>query len=427
VSLPARVGIGGLVVLGAVLVFSIAYAPLRSSASISTIPSGYTGPVTRDSAQVVITEFSLDALLPFGTVDSLPNASYGAEADGSGGHPLRHVRAAIPLSRSRIALINGGTEEILVVDSSFSSAQLVGKRGNGPSEFQALAYIAETKAGIGGFDYLRRRWVEFDSSGSYVDSWAVRPIGPNNGPFFPELITLFGGGFLVTDAVLPPDAVGGRTVRRPLLVARILGESVDTLALVPGDMGIVKGIGVSPTPFRAGYGLQIRSDSTLWIGDTSDREVRLIDDAGTVLRLIRWHSSASRALTQERIEEGLEAVVGNRSPEIRGSIRGAWKRLEMPQQVPAWSTIRPGVDGSLWIGSYTGTVADLIPTRPHPAQQWWGVDSSGRPTGTLESTAGFEPMFFGSDYVVGIHIDDVGIETLQKRMIRPPSADSAER
>src|SRR5687767_7351757 len=80
------------------------------------------------------------------TLSSMPMLQIGS-ADGKEPYLLSRVRAAIRLDDGRIVVANGGSAEIRIYDAKGTFQKALGRRGQGPGEFDNLTWIAATSGG----------------------------------------------------------------------------------------------------------------------------------------------------------------------------------------------------------------------------------------------------------------------------------------
>lgn len=377
-----------------------------------------------DSVGIEIVDFDLDQAPEYGSVGPDPDWVFGESPDHRAGVPLTDVRDAKLLGDGRVAVINGMAQEVLLVHPDRGQWQRLGGRGEGPGEFRFIGSVSEDGDGIGVYDEYRRRWVTF-MNGELVGSQELPPTGVPGIPY-PEVIIPDGDGFFVCDAFLPPGAVGGEVTRRLVLVARVEGDRVDTLTVIPGDMGIPKGTGVSPRPFVPGYAV-VKGDSGLWMGDSALPRVRFWSGTGELGRVVRWRYSQDRTLTRRRINAYRDRVTAGRPASYESSVRKNFREAAFPSDVPAWGTLVRGIDGVLWISDYPGPEVEWPVWDPYPTQLWWGIDDDGRPVGSLASPAGLQVTGFGEDFLIGIHKDTLGVETVRRHRIVKPKGVANSR
>ncbi len=271
-----------------------------------------------DSIGIEIVDFDLDQVPEAGSVEPRPDWIFGDSLDRQDEVALRGVGDAKLLSDGRVALINGMAQEVLLVDPDSDEWQRLGGKGQGPGEFEFIASVSAEEGRIGVYDAYRKLWTTF-RDGEFLGSEKVPPIGVP-GIAYPEVIIPDGAGFLVGDAYLPSGSMGGVPTRRNVLVARVEGDLVDTLATIPGDIGIPKGVGLSPLPFGASYGIT-KGDSGVWMGDSALPQLMFWNGGGDLRRIVRWTSSRDRNLTGRRIRAFRDRIMAGQPARIRSSIR----------------------------------------------------------------------------------------------------------
>jgi hypothetical protein len=371
----------------------------------------------RDSVGIEIIDFDLDQVPEFGSVELKPDWIFGESPDRQDGVPLNDVLDAKLLSGGRVAVINRGEQEVFLVDTDGDQWQRLGGKGQGPGEFDYIRSVSEEDGTIGVYDGGYRRWMTF-REGEFLGSRSLPPIGVA-GVWFPDVVIPDGDGFYIGDAYPPPDAKGGVVIRRVVLVARVEGDLVDTLTIIPGETGIDKVTGVSPLPFGASYAV-VKGDSGVWLGDSALPQLTSWSRTGELRRIVRWRSSQDRTLTRRRINSYRDRSIAGRPAEIQANIRRNFRNTAFPAEIPAWGTLIMGDDGVLWISEDPGPEVEYVFGDPYPAQLWWGIDPNGRPIGRLISPAGLQVTGFGGDFLIGIHKDTLRVETVRRHRIVKP-------
>lgn len=377
-----------------------------------------------DSAGIEIVDFDLDQLAEYGFLEGEPDWVFGESPEDPGGVALNDVTDAVLMSDGRVAVVNWTPLELYIADPGGGRWEKLTQEGHAPGEVQFVRYLAEQDGIIGVNDSSLRRWLTYEG-GEFTGSWELPKIG-TPGIYFPEVVIPDGDGLYVADAFIPPGSQGGIPVRRLVLVARVVGDEVDTITVIPGDTGIDKVTGVSPLPWGASYGIA-RGDSGLWLGDSDYREVRFWRKDGLLERIVRWRSAEDRSLTRRRINAYRDRAMEGRPKEVRASIRQNFRDMELPEEVPAWGRMLRSVGDLVWISDYPGPGPTSPFRDPYPAMRWWGIDVSGRPVGTLSVPSGLEVTGFGNGFVIGIHKDSLGVETVRRYHIRTPTDADSER
>lgn len=368
-----------------------------------------------DSAGIEIVEFDLDQVPEWGSVQSEPDWTFGQAADEENGVPLSKVQDATLLKDGRVVVVDAIELAVFLVDPADGRWERLGGRGQGPGEFEFIVSVSELHdGGIGVFDGVRREWMRF-GEGGFLGSEKL-PVIRAGGPAFPEVVLPDGDGFVIGDAYLPEENTGSAIVRRHVLVARVEGPIVDTITVIAGDTGVPKGVGVSALPFGPGYGIVI-GDSGLWLGDSASPQVMSWTRGGELRRIVRWRSSEERRLTRGRIKAARDRVTAERPASVRASIRQIWKDTKFPSTVPAWGALIRGLDGILWISEYPGPESGWRLKDPYPARVWWGIGPSGYPVGKLLTPARLKVTGISGAYLIGIHTDRLGVETVRRHRI----------
>lgn len=396
---------------GLLLGMAVGWCAVSSCGSRPERPEALT---IRDSAGVEIVEFDLEQVPPLGSVELKPEWVFGASPANPGGFPLLNVTDALILSDDRIAVVNWSTQEILLVDPDGRNWERLTKAGDGPGELHFIQSVSEEAGTIGVFDASLRRWLKY-REGEFVESAKAPEIG-TPGLYFPESVLLDGGGLVIADAYVPPGSPAGVPIRRDVLIARVDEGRVDTIAMGPADTGVDKITGISPFPWGASYGFAV-SEAGVWLGNTDVPEVREWSRTGELRRVVRWSSSKDRRLTRRIIHGYRDRITEGRPREVQATIRRNFRETDFPDAIPAWGGVISSTEGVLWVSDYPGPAAIGPFHDPYPALQWVGIDSTGRPMGTLLTPEGLQATAFGADFLVGIHKDSLGVETVRRYRI----------
>ncbi len=376
------------------------------------------GPILRlaDSAGVSIVEFDLDRLSAFASLSAEPDWIFGESQDNPGDEPLSDVRVAKFLRDGRIAIINGVSEEVLVVKPEEPAVRMrLAGEGKGPGTAEFLTSVWEDDRGIGAYDLYRREVSYFDQRG-YAGSWRPPETGVP-GPLYPEIVLPDGGGgHILGDLYSPWNERANAFVRRNLLVARVRENAVDTIAVVPGDTGKPMAFGLEPLPFGAAFALALHGEG-VWLGDSDLPQLSVRDWQGKLMRLVRWRSSADRRLTQRKIDRAMRAALAGKPQSIQRNIRRWWKDAPFPPLLPAWGLAVSGAEGSLWLSDYPGPEVDWPRPAPYPVLMWWGISADGRPLGTLLSPARVKVTDICETHLLGIHTDEMNVQTVVRYRI----------
>ncbi|MHB1191470.1 MAG: hypothetical protein ACYC6F_00365 [Longimicrobiales bacterium] len=358
-------------------------------------------------------------MLLSGTLEPEPDWVFGESSDQAGWVPLNDVQDAVLMSDGRVAVLNRSSQEIYLVGTGIHQWQRIGGRGGGPGEFDFVRSVSEEDGTIGVHDGGHRRWMTFRDT-TFLGSRELPRTGAG-GPHFPDIVLPDGEALYIADAYAPPGSPGGVVIRRIVLVARVQDDVVDTIAVIPGETGIDKITGVSPLPWGASYAV-VKVDSGIWLGDSALRELKFWSRSGELRRIVRWRSSDDRTLTRRTINGYRDRAMVGRPREVQASVRRNFREMAFPAEIPAWGALIPGLDGVLWVSDHPGPAAEEPFRDPYPSQQWWGIDPRGHPAGRLVSPPGLQVTGFGADFLIGIHKDSLGVETVRQHRIAKSSS-----
>jgi hypothetical protein len=318
---------------------------------------------------------------------------------------------------SRIVVANGGTSELLFFSSNGEFLARAGGAGGGPGEFASMGPGSVIRlARTAGDTLLAHDWaggkiMVFTPTGGFVQSVSLRE---RSGGGRIHLATGIGwledGSFLATTTSFgqdPGDRPGpeGRLLRPHLTLYRFApdGTVVDTIGSFPGDEDYLSlrsnldntgsgtlQIGKAPVPFARTF-RAATDGNTLAVGVTDMAEIRLSGSDGAVRRIVRW-SGTSRPVDASQREAWI-AAHGGGAPAAR-----------FPETMPAFEDLKLDAEGRLWVEAYSppGSAAD--------SSRWRVFDPQGRRLGEVTMPEGFRPLEIGSDYVLGLWIDEQGVE-----------------
>ena len=326
---------------------------------------------------------------------------------------LDGVTGAVRLGNGRIAVANGGSSELLFFDEGGTLLRRGGGEGGGPGEFQSLEWLARYGLdSIVALDVLGQRVSYFDDDGNFIGS--VR-LEPNAVIPFPRPVGFFAdGSFLATKGtfVLGADPPAGRRERplEPLFHISSDGKAATLLGSFPGVERVVVPTGPggrlerrkqpfgSETAFAAG-------GSRFYVADNASYEIRVYAMTGQLTQVIRKESPALEvdAADVRRFEDSVLAAADSRA---RPQTRVLLASFSPPPTYPAFEPdIRVDDDLNLWVRE-CARVGDR-------ASRWSVFTAAGELLGTLEMPSGLDPMDIGSDYVLGLRRDELGVEYVQ--------------
>jgi len=363
--------------------------------------------------------------VPDWTVSEVASVEIGGE-DPRPAYQMFRVSAAFRLADGTIVVANAGTLELRYYSPEGVHLATAGGRGQGPGEFRALVHATRMENGDVGalsIDAVSR----FAPDGSYLgmerlDLWGVSP---------PCRIAEGGWSLLPTGDVLfefdenhgppgcPPLSPGPRRSTGLVALWDRAEQRLDSLFLLPsternGPLFRVFGALLLVAPSEQFvYGFDTGS-SAIARADRRTGEVVYLPAPWTR----RPVPSAARRV-RERIGVQMDRA------------RGITPVYNYPDRLPAAGRMLVDADGFLWVSEFPQTDGPLDSIRLkyaftsnafRGAHNWKILTPDGEVVGTATTPAGLHVTDIGPDYVLGISVDDVGLETIQMHSLHRSAA-----
>ena len=263
-----------------------------------------------------------------------------------------------------IAIANGQFAEVLILDPEGRLIARQGRRGDGPGEYLSLENLVRHRDGLIAWDVGHRRANLLDASGSYVGATTLRPVGLK----MSRMVGAFGNSLLreMFDMGFPgTGTVGPMEVRLPVAyeVVRLSdGEVVfaDTLA---GEEKWAARIDDTSGRRHGGEGVIFGrkavaavTDRYAYLATTDSLTITRYDEAGNaeVVSLEHFRERANEDWEQ-RVRETVWARQersGSSREVMKEFSRGLIEDLPARATLPAFSEMKGGADGLLWIREY---------------------------------------------------------------------------
>jgi hypothetical protein len=323
---------------------------------------------------------------------------------GEGSAPALHrVVGAVRLRSGGIAIANGGSNQLLRFHDDGTFIASVGRSGDGPGEFGALAGLIQ---------YRGDSLALFDASGSRIsilasDGSLGRTI-PIRLSALPEVVGTFAdGSFLVRN---DPITIRSAIWRDTAAYVRVApsGEGGDTLGLFPTQERFLIDVDGRPIPGNRPFGRRTQSavdSAAFWIGTAGSFEVTRHGLDGSRRRVVLpgdRPASLSRHAIEVHEREQLEAAEGTPAyPMVERVIDSG--RIPYPETVPPYGRMNVDPDGNLWVRDAS------VPC----ASRWTVFDRQGSLLGTVEAPCGFTAFQVGRRHMIGVQRDDLDVESVQ--------------
>ena len=361
-----------------------------------------------------------------GHLSAQPRLQIGSLGDEVTG--LYRVTDVARLPDDGIAIANSGTGEIKLFGSSGRFLHSLGGLGGGPGEFGRLESIGVTPDGhIRAYDGQAGRVSTFDPGRRALVESMTLTVSPDlyslAGMRRATVIGWLRDGTLVAyydtlEGEAIPDR-DGWTHRQWMSNIHFFdrGESSEILATVSGGHtwtmvnrtgeGSVRMQGVS-NPFLPTFHTATEGEIVAF-GNTERFDIRMLDSGGSVVRIVR-REEGRRPVSEgqrERWVSGRLSEIDNDGTERSRRQRALFDDIPFPDSLPAFEALSLQEGGRLWVREtgLDGPAAAMA--------RWSAFDSGGQPLGVVEMPAGFQPFEIGTDYVLGLWKDALGVEYVQ--------------
>ena len=352
------------------------------------------------------------AAVPEWTIGAEPTVTIGGESSRE--TELDHVSGAWRLSGDRLAVVNAGTNDIRVFDSYGKFVRAFGRTGDGPGEFRQISWTgyAGDTAFIYDVEHKRVSTVLLDSSprllktltiltdvdstqdgfvaGRLADGrWLIHGMSLLN-QFLPGVHRLRGYA-----GVLGAEGTGK---------VEWLGEAPDIALFVYDPSGNQKTVNVEPAAFAPVFNTVV-SGSVIWFGDMAADSLARVDVKTGSKEIIRLPDPAAPLPGQLVDSARDEALASVRDSLARALTKEKYRGPNLPSHLPAWEDLVAGPDGELWV--------QLPAARSGEKVRYVVLSSRGVPIARVVVPSGFRVWDAGKDYVVGVHRDEDGVETVR--------------
>lgn len=334
-----------------------------------------------------------------------------AVAPSGEGYDLFNARYVRTLGDGRLALLNAGTQEVLLFTPDGRLQSRFGGPGEGPGEFSRALFLATLPGdSILVTDLtLPQRSVVFTSDGAVARTFTLEV--PESGEWYASPLGITDDRYLITAQlvvpVVPGATAGLRQIPLVLLIYDLSGRLISEVSRPPfrHEYWLVEERGamrfLTPPYFSrslaagGGPGIALADEMSakaLWLApDGALRDtVRLPEDA----------SPLASAVVERALRSWADAAGSDEARERR---RRALADLPVPATSPMVADIEFGSDGRLWIARAT-------PTGDRDAT-WWVYDGNAL-LGSVQLPTDVEIREFGPRHVLGVQRDSLGVETV---------------
>ena len=377
---------------------------------------------TRDSNRIRIVESRAPAWTGSQVwhVDSAPLVSIGA-TDGPAEYLLDRVGGVVRLPDGRIVIGDGGSGQLRFYDSTGTFLHAIGRKGRGPGEF-GESLMRVWRASRGDFfvtDNDNARINVFSEAGWFMR--AVHLARLEHSPSISAMDLFDDGTILATVNPSSSDSAvqGDNRLEYPDILYLQFAEDGRLLSHILRTRGSSQYVYRYEGSMRRSLLPFGTTDLHAVVGDAlafstgAQSEVSLWSPhARDPQGIFRWNRGPGRRVADvwERYQEAsMEQVAPTRRHVHRYFLS---LDLPLPEFVPSVERLLGDADGNLWARHYR------LPWEP--AQEWDVLAPGGDWLGTVSTPSGLNVEQIGTDFVLGIHRDDLGIERVRMHRLSKP-------
>lgn len=361
---------------------------------------------SRDSAGVEIVEnrgvagqATLGQLLDFDEVRSFP----GLELAYVGGMQL--------MADGRVVIANGGTAELVFLDTRSGNVTTSGRRGEGPGEYQAFRRISRCGGDSVAVQSFPDRLTVVDQMGRYGRMVRVVAFRPDEHVGVTH--DCASAAYFRMD--LPPGYQSGDP--QPLSVHWVRGADsvpIQITSVYGHEATPIRGIrGHARRPFGS-HVVSVVVEDALVLGRNDSAEVRTFRQDGTVARILRWQGERLPVTDDDRkrYAEIVEHLIAEPYGEEYAMLR--LDRISLPEAKPLYSRILGDDRGNLWVQGYPEQPSYFdnrgVSIFGPEGRIWWIFDATGRLVGTGTTPENFMIHDIRDGMVAGVLMDPDGVQ-----------------
>lgn len=344
-------------------------------------------------------------------------------ADEREGYLLHWVTGATRLSDGRIVVANESTSELKFYDPQGTHLFDVGGEGGGPGEFAgSLARLTRTRGDSVLVLTTQSEITRFGPDGRYAGSsrYDLPPSGQcrrieGRQRLVPDGSIVLGYALFVTTSgecsTKPAEA------RQPMVVARYVPATggLDTIAQLPAAEETFEAETMHAYPRNRVYGI---GHDRIYLGDTGSDTILAMSLSGDLIAAlpVPFEPRPVPDDAREQLFRDMEFTRPDQSMTVR------WT-LIYPDRYPRYARLVAAPGDRVWVMAYPPwkepvvfpdeVIHPRISWRLDEGALWRVVDRDGSPIAELQTHPGFFLLEVGDDYVLGIHKDEVGRESVE--------------
>ena len=344
-------------------------------------------------------------------------------ADEREGYLLHWVTGATRLGDGRIVVANESTSELKYYDPEGTHLFDTGGEGGGPGEFVgSLQRLARTPGDSVLVLSSQSGITRFGPDGRYASSSRYRlpPSGhcrtiEGRQRLVPDGSIVLGYGiFIGRGGECPPPSPG--EARQPMVVGRFVPatEGFDTIAELPALERTSDPETMHAYPRNRVYGI---GHDRIYLGDTGSDTILAMSFSGERIGVlpVPFEPAPVPADAKEKLVRELVFTRPGQSMTL------SWT-LVYPDYYPRYARLVAAPEDRVWVMAYPPlkepvdrdeVIHPRISRRLDGGALWKVVDRGGSPIAELRTPPGFFLLEVGDNYVLGIHKDELGRESVR--------------
>jgi hypothetical protein len=351
------------------------------------------------------------------TIDTTPVVDIGG-SDADPHYDLLRIRGVTRLSDGRIAVLSAGSTQLMIYDSAGTWISSSGRDGEGPGEFRSpFALYRFAGDTLVTYDMQLRRVSRFGRDGSFLNSATTSQAA--GGAYVVPVAHIADGSWVGRiSAGFTPDTRPG-AMRQPQTLLRLTPEmssEADTITTVTGSESWIVTGGSGKQRFAQIYDVPLgysssytTHDSLIYVGDNERYEINVLRPDGLLVRSIRRAGELPQVSDKMRARLKADFLEGVPAGDMTEQT-AIWDAFPKHERMPAFDDFMVDADANLWVMR-----ARVLRSNPASADVF---DSSGRLLGSVALPANVKLFEIGSDYVLGVWKDGVGLEHVREYSIR---------
>lgn len=326
-------------------------------------------------------------------LEARPVATVG-DAEGPEWTALGRIGSGEILPDGGFAITDMQALRVHVYDPDGSHRHSMGRRGNGPGEFESINGLSETEGGLEVWDSRQQRLTSFDSDGAFRSS-----VPAPEGTYLTLMETWDGGGGYLALSLSeedrnPPDGSEFAVTLAYADVSRVTETGSARLLRVPylqAGQALRDGrpmMVTLPFPYRGRVALFDEGVAVVYSGEP---EVLQYDREGALQRRIRF--PAFDRLLEDAVVDSMraEALAGAAAPALRELVETSYS-LAVPERMPTFEHVRTDGD-DLILGLHRAWAFD-------GRQPWLFVSPADQRVGVLWLSDGESILDVDGDHVL---------------------------